>query len=237
MRHLERLGNSFSITLPTDKEEYTGRQCPKGECKGYFKITLGTGLPDATDCYCPYCGYTAEQSEFHTPKQIKYAKSIVARQITDAIYKDFKRHEFNIKPAGDFGIGISLEVKRDRPIRIQRYREKELETQIICENCSLRYAVYGVFAYCPDCGRHNSRQVLVKNLELISKTIDLAAEVEQELAARLIENALEDCVSSFDGFARELIRVATLSSPIEQQGASLHFQNLGSSRRQLMRLF
>ena len=34
-----------------------------------------------------------------------------------------------------------------------------------------RYAIYGVFGYCPDCGLHNSLQILRKNLELAEKEI------------------------------------------------------------------
>ena len=43
----------FSIEIKPDKEGHTGRECPK--CEKYFKIKFGTGLPDATDCHCPYC--------------------------------------------------------------------------------------------------------------------------------------------------------------------------------------
>ena len=33
-----------------------------------------------------------------------------------------------------------------RASSIHHYREKELETEVVCERCSLRYAIYGVFA-------------------------------------------------------------------------------------------
>ena len=86
---------------------------------------------------------------------------------------------------------------------IRYYREKRLETEVMCSNCALRYAIYGVFAYCLDCGIHNSQQILDKNLELAEKEAALAGTVESELATRLIEDALENEVSSFDGFGRE----------------------------------
>ena len=65
-----------------------------------------------------------------------------------------------------------------RPHPVQHYRESQLETEVVCEKCSLRYAIYGVFAYCPDCGEHNSRQILNKNLDLAGKQLGLAESIE-----------------------------------------------------------
>ena len=110
--------------------------------------------------------------------------------------------EFDIKPRGALGIGMSLKVE-GRPHPIKHYRESQLETEVVCDHCSLRYAIYGVFAYCPDCGRHNSRQILDKNLELAGKQLYLAASVERELSAHLVADALENVVSAFDVFGRE----------------------------------
>jgi hypothetical protein len=73
--------------------------------------------------------------------------------------------------------------------------------------------VYGVFAFCPDCGQHNSLQILDTNLVIIGKLLDLAEGAEPELATKLVENALEDCVSAFDGFGRELCRIYMARSP------------------------
>jgi hypothetical protein len=92
-------------------------------------------------------------------------------------------------------------------------RERQLETEIVCSGCTLRYAVYGVFAFCPDCGQHNSLQILDTNLVIIGKLLDLAEGAEPELATKLVENALEDCVSAFDGFGRELCRIYMARSP------------------------
>jgi hypothetical protein len=40
--------------------------------------------------------------------------------------------------------------------------------------------IYGVFGYCPDCGEHNSLQILDKNLELVIKMLDMASSAEGE---------------------------------------------------------
>lgn len=238
MDHLRRLGNSISIPIPADENAFTGRECPRPDCEAYFKVELGTGLKgEGIPCHCPYCGHTGGHDQFWTKEQIEYAKSVAMRKITDAIHKDFKKLEFDYKPKGAFGIGISMKVKPGHPTSIHHYREKELETEIVCVNCTLRYSVYGVFAFCPDCGQHNSLQILGKNLEVVRKMLDLAAGTEKELADKLIENALEDCVSAFDGFGRELCRVHANKACNPARLEKMSFQNLEGARTHLLGLF
>lgn len=235
-KHLRRLGKGIPIKLPFDDEGYLGRVCPNGECQKYFKLTPGTGLPqDLTRC--PYCGHAGDQSEFATKEQMEYAVSVAKRKVTDAIVKDLKELEFDYHPRGELGIGFSLKVKAGRPTPIRYYSEETLETKVVCDECTLRYAIYGVFAFCPDCGKHNSLQILNKNLELVEKQIALAASVDQDLAENLIADALENVVSAFDGFGREVCRVhaAAASKPDEVERVS--FQNLDGARRRVRDLF
>lgn len=230
MNHLRGLGNSISVPIPADENAFTGRECPQSGCEGYFKIELGTGLKgEGLQCHCPYCGHTAGHDLFWTKEQIEYAKSVAMRRITDALHKDLKELEFEHKPKGAFGIGISMKVEPARPTPIHHYREKQLETEIVCTNCTLRYSVYGVFACCPECGQHNSLQILEKNLEVVGKMLDMAAGTEKVLAEKLIENALEDCVSAFDGFGRELCRIHAHKARKPSKIENVSFQNLKSA--------
>jgi hypothetical protein len=226
--NLDNLGKQFSIPIAPDDDGYLGRECPVEHCLGYFKITPGTGVKGPAPCYCPYCGHKGESNTFFTQEQIEYAKSIVLRQVADAIHRDLKSLEFEHKPQGFFGIGLSLKVQRSAPLPIRYYREKELETAITCDSCTLRYAIYGVFGWCPDCGVHNSLQILIKNLELSRKELALAAAAEADLANHLIGDALENAVSAFDGFGRELCQ----SGSIE-----VRFQNLTAARRKVQDAF
>jgi hypothetical protein len=238
MDHLRRLGNRISIPILADEKAFTGRECPQPDCEGYFKIELGTGLKgQGLPCYCPYCGHTAGHDQFWTKEQIEYAKSIAIRKITDAIHKDLKKLEFDHKPKGAFGIGFSMKVKPGRPTPIHYYREKQLETEVVCANCTLRYSVYGVFAFCPDCGQHNSLQILDKNLEVVGKILGLAAGAERELAEKLIENALEDCVSAFDGFGREICRLYADRARNPAKVEKISFQNLDGAKTNVLDTF
>ncbi|MGA7339191.1 MAG: hypothetical protein WBE72_22365 [Terracidiphilus sp.] len=222
--NLDKLGTQFSIPITADDDGYLGRECPVEDCLGYFKITPGTGVKGPAPCFCAYCGHKGESNTFFTQEQIEYAKSVVLRKVTDALHKDMKSLEFEHKPQGLLGIGLSLKVQRSAPLPIRYFREKELETEITCDNCTLRYAIYGVFGWCPDCGVHNSLQILVKNLELARKELTLAVTAESDLANHLIGDALENAVSAFDGFGRELC---------QRKSLEIRFQNLAAARRKV----
>jgi hypothetical protein len=201
---LRGLGNRISVPIKPDKDGYLGRECPNPECEDYFKITPGTGIKGPAPCHCPYCGHTGESKTFWTREQIEYARSVVKQKVVEAVRQDLKALEFEHKPTGPFGIGISMKLKPGAPVPIRWYREKNLETEIICDQCGLRYAIYGVFAWCPDCGIHNSLQILTKNLELATRKLALAESVKSDLAEMVVTDALAGIVSGFDGFGREL---------------------------------
>jgi hypothetical protein len=234
---LRELGNHFRIPIPPDEQGFTGRECPVPECLGYFKVQFGTGLKgENLPCHCPYCGHIDGHNKFFTEAQIEYAKSVAVNRISGAMIKDLKALEFSHPPRGALGIGMSVKVK-GHPHPIQHYRERDLETEVVCDRCTLRYAIYGVFALCPDCGVHNSLQILNKNLELTGKEVALAAGVEHDLADHLLADALESAVSAFDGFGRETCRMhaSKLSEPAKAEKIS--FQNLASARRSIDQLF
>jgi hypothetical protein len=223
--------------MKRDPEGYLGRECPNQDCLGYFKITPGTGVKGPAPCHCPYCGHTGDQNTFWTREQLAYGKSVALHRITEAVLKDLKSVEFSHRsPRGSFDIGISLKVE-GRPHPIRYYREKQLETEVTCDHCTLRYAIYGAFGFCPDCGVHNSRQILEKNLELAKKQIALAGQVDAALADQLTGNALEDAVSSFDGFGRETCRVRSALSTAPPNAENVSFQNLTRARQLLRGLF
>ena len=227
----------FQINIPRDERGLTGRECPSTECQGYFKIEFGTGLKGKDlPCHCPYCGHVGDQSKFYTKEQLEYAKSVVLNKLTDSLLRELKKHEFNYPARGMFGIGMSMKVTGE-PHSIYYYREKELETEVICDNCTLRYAIYGVFAYCPDCGVHNSLQILNKNLDLFEKEIALAKTQETELATYLVGDSLENIVSAFDAFGRETCRISSALASNPSQAEGISFQNLYGARERVRKLF
>lgn len=239
-RNLRRMDgqHTLCITLPKDENGFIGRECPQSNCLGYFKVKPGTGLSgDDLDCHCPYCGHTEKYDSFHTSEQIEYARSMTRRHVADLLHSELKRMEFRSRPSGPLSLSISVEVKRGHRPALHRYREKELETEVVCESCTLHYAIYGVFGYCADCGSHNSLQILNKNLELAKKEIALAATLEGDLAVHLTGDALENAVSAFDGFGRETCRVRAAKAAVPARAENISFQNLVGVRQRLVEQF
>lgn len=227
--------SSITVSLDPDADGFLGRECPVAECQQYFKVTPGTGLEGISDCYCPYCGHHGAHNVFFTAEQVEYAQSVALNQISGAFLRDLKRLER--RPRRRRGmIDISFKVT-GHPTRIHHYAEHELETTVVCERCTLRYAVYGVFAFCPDCGSHNSLQILKKNLELADKLLALVETAPPELIESLTNDALENQVAAFDGFGRETCRVyaAKATDPSKTEGIS--FQNLPKAQERVKALF
>lgn len=212
----------FSIPIQTDEDGFFGRECPDEKCLGYFKVEPGTGLQgEDLPCHCPYCGHTASNDHFWTQDQLEYAKSAALREAQSYITGMFQDAFPPARHRSDDFISISWEFKPGTPPPLRYYQEKELETIGVCDSCGLRYAVYGVFAYCPDCGRHNSLQILSSNLDVAAKQLGLAESQEQVLADQLVSDALAKAVAAFDAFARELFRVHSASASKPSQAESL----------------
>lgn len=239
MDHIRRLPSEFHIPIEPDEGGYIGRECPNGECRGrYFKITPGTGIQEEAPCHCPYCGHVADHGEFFSGDQIEHALSVIRHTVHDALLKDL-RDAFPAKQrlgGGAFSLEITHEVK-GHTVQVYRYREKDLETALVCDQCGLKYAVYGVFACCPDCGAHNSLQMLNKSLDVAAKKLGLVSSVDSDLREAITVDALQNSVAAFDAFGRETCRVHARSASAPDRAASLSFQNLTGARTRLQELF
>ena len=66
--------------------------------------------------------------------------------------------------------------------------------------------------------------------------VDLARNTP-ELFQTMIENALEDCVSAFDGFGREICRVNAAKASNSDVVSRLSFQNLSNARDRVLEQF
>lgn len=239
IRHLKRLEEGIQIQMPSDEDGLVGRECPKPDCLGYFKIKFGTGLKgENLPCHCPYCGHTEGQDHFWTQDQLEYAQSIMVNEFSKALKADVQEWDRELRRSTrNSFIKLSMEYKgQSHPI--YHYQEKQLETKVICDICTLEYAIYGLFAFCPDCDTHNSIQILKKNLELVTKLLALAdGERETELADLLIVKALETAVSTFDGFGRAYCDAHADQVANPDQARKISFQNLAKARTTFQTIF
>lgn len=235
--NVNKIPNQIIVELPTDSNGLTSRECPS--CESVFKIKFGTGLTeDNLPFHCPYCGHQGNVDEFHTKDQVKFAESIVMNKLMGALDKDLRKWGNDLERSTKNSlIQLKIDIKR-QPQAIHYYMESELETFVTCEECTLEYSIYGVFAYCPDCGTHNSLQILDKNMELINKMMEFAEKSEdQELSEYLIMDGLENAISAFDGFGRAVCFAFSKKATNEDQAKSLSFQSISSARERVLSLF
>jgi ribosomal protein L44E len=207
---------SMSVSLPEDKDGRVARECPNQECSpGYFKVKFGTGVTGKqTVAYCPYCQKAAEPSDFHTKEQIRYAKDLVMREAKIGA-------ERAVREALGFGSGgkrrlvdglikVDMEMKSDPPEHVWQPYEDILQRDLICPHCTLDHSVYGFAIWCPDCGKdifttHVRGEIRV--IEAIVGDVDRRKnELGARVAARDLENALEDLVSIFEATFKIEIR-------------------------------
>lgn len=192
----------IEINFPTDEQGLVGRECHS--CGGYFKVKSGTGLP-TPDCICPYCEHKDSHGEFLTNDQMEYAKSVVAREV---LGPEMRKLEQSLRSLERSTRGSFLQIKvtttgLDFPLRY--YREKDLETHVACDSCGLEFAIYGVFANCPDCGQLNALTILTKSIEVAKKRgafLDRLDSTDTELREGVLSDVLSGGVSSFDGFGK-----------------------------------
>lgn len=238
LRNLENLdGKKFTIELKTDDKGMLGRECPNDDCSGYFKVKPGTGIVEHDNLTkCPYCGTEGDSQDFATQEQIEYAKSLVMRDVQKALGQDLRMWGRDLERTSRGGF---IKIKTDykaTPLPVHYYEEKELESNLICENCDLEYSVFGKFAFCPDCGVDNTLQILSVNLELVQKLLTKAkGEDDTEFQEYLLQNALEDIVSAFDSFGRNLVRLFTKNT--DKSGISISFQNIIKAHERIQNEF
>ena len=236
--HFRKLEQGFSVPLPADEDGFVGRECPNEACLGRFMVKFGTGLKgENLPCICPYCGHKGPHDQFLTKEQAAYLESVVLREVSKAFRGMVGEWDKDLRRQTRGGL-IQMQVDfkaQHKPIRY--YQEKSLETEVTCVNCTLAYKIYGEFAYCPDCGIHNSLQILQKNLELARKELDLAAGQDVDFADHLTRDALENCVSAFDGFGRELARIHADKSNDPDRASRISFQNLDGVQKNLLMFY
>ena len=195
----------MSINLPIDEEGMLGRQCPL--CDTYFKIRLGTGIPDIETVACPYCGHQADFGEFHTPAQIEYATSIAVKRTVGPALRKLARSLKGLERSSH-GSMIQFKVKSSGfNLPVKYYSETDLETNVECDSCGLQFAVYGGFAVCPDCLRPNSMKMFSKSLDAARKRLALLDNIpteDTELNEAILIDSISAAVSTFDSLGKRL---------------------------------
>lgn len=215
------------VRIPVDADGLVGRECKNLSCSpGFFKVKVGTGITSGqVEVYCPYCRSAGEPASFLTKGQIKYAKDLVIQEATKGI-NSMIENALQLGPSGKkrFGgdfLSLELSYKPGSLPCIRPPLEEELRRDITCPTCGLEHAVFGLANWCPDCGNDIFLVHLNKEFAVVKSMIgDVKRRYEMlgaRVAARDVENALEDTVSIFEAALRAITLRHMKSSGVSDQ--------------------
>jgi hypothetical protein len=222
LRHSGQDEITMNLPIPTDSYGMLARECADETCvPGYFKVKPGTGIVGEQQiAYCPYCRQGAPPPDFLTKAQRQYAIDAVMSEAGVAVDRMIKQ-ALNLGPTGrkSFGRGMfsmELAYRSGGRTEVSRPIEEELRRDVRCPHCTLEHAVFGLATWCPDCGRDVFETHLDSEFQVARRM--LAAVKERRLtlgprvAARDIENALEDTVSVFEAVLKSMARRQLLAA-------------------------
>ena len=231
------------ISIPRGDDDLIGRECPSDECSpAYFKGKLGTGLTGQPDAFCPYCRQKAPPTRFYSQGQLEYAKKIALQEAQKGIGRLIE-NAFGLGPSRQKTLGgglfsMKMEYKPASPPTAPRLVEEELRRDLACPNCHLDHAVYGLAIWCPDCGTDIFMTHVQSELSVVRKMIGDAERRRKELGARVaardMENALEDTVSIFEAVLRVMAKRHLANRGIAQSEIDdLLYKRVGSRLQNL----
>jgi hypothetical protein len=205
----------MSIPLPTDSEGRVARECPSSTCSpGYFKVKSGTGITENhTEAFCPYCRFSSEPGKFFTKRQVEYAKSVMKREAVSGL-EGMMRDAFGIgssgkKTIGDGLIKLEFSIKPGTGPPVYRPFEEALQRIVVCPRCGLDHAVFGLAVWCPDCGADIFLTHVETELQVLQTMLSDVPRRRKDLgiriAARDVENCVEDIVSVYEAVLRAMI--------------------------------
>lgn len=182
--------NCLLVIVASDQEGFFGRNCPR--CRGYFRTNAA-----GQQTRCPYCRLTTGTHSFLSESQRKYVAAYAelfldgfesGRDVTIDIDELGQREGVNAPPSS--------------------FAEEKQQTRFRCKQCPTSADIIGRHGYCPSCGRRNSYDVLSLTLDALDERVSNPRYSQQERDLRDAEwrTIVRDCVSSFEGFGRDLLQ-------------------------------
>lgn len=234
--------SQYSIDLQADKDGMLGRTCIDNECKKYFKVnTTSLSNHQGSLLCCPYCGASGNTQAFNTQEQINYAVSVVQRQVIGKFGNELKKLEMHTDPGAFISFGISVDLG-ELP-SLKHYLERDIKKVTSCSKCNGSFALYGISYFCPFCGPRDHLDVFLENVELTKKKMHIddllgsGKEIlhNEGLQTDLVENALKDCITIFEGYcknmyvAHQLARKPNVDEKQLRKSIGTSFQNIKKS--------
>jgi hypothetical protein len=106
-------------------------------------------------------------------------------------------------------ISVELNYKPGSKPPIRYPYEEELRRDVTCSRCALEHAVFGLATWCPNCGADILPTHAALELDVLRTALGGVDQRRERLGARVaardVENALEDAVSIFEA-SSDLVR-------------------------------
>lgn len=244
---IQDLGNHqyrMNISLPHDQDGRIARECQRSGCSpAYFKVRPGTGLTGMTVAYCPYCRHDSAPNDFATREQVRYAKDLAVREAhkgLDGIVKD----ALGIGSSGKrtFGGGMlsmTMTYKPGTLPSVRRPFEDEVRRDVVCPHCALDHTVFGLATWCSDCGE----DIFLTHVQAeLAVTRSMVGDMERRrvalgprVAAKDLENCLEDAVSLFEAAMKALSRRWLASTGASEEAVEARLRKLGNGYQNIAR--
>lgn len=245
IRHLGGDQYAMSVSLPADAEGRTARECPREACSpGYFKVKGGTGITKGQEtAFCPYCRNEGEPNDFLTMEQLRCAKDIVEREARRGV-EDLLKDALGLGSSGSRKIGggllsveMSLKSSPEPPVR--RPFEDEVRRDVICPHCGLDQSVYGLATWCADCGADIFLTHVEAELKVVRAMLADVPHRRQDLGRRIaakdLENCLEDTVSIFEAVLRAFVRRRQQAIGMSAEGMARQNKKIGNGFQSVTR--
>jgi len=228
---------SLTVPIPKDSDGRIDRECPCEGCSpGYFKVKPGTGLSGMKEAFCPYCKHTAPPNEYHTKDQIRFVKDVAAREAHAGMARMLKE-SLGLDSGGNRRLAgglINIDLKME-PIRLKSVSQPFqdiLKRDILCPHCTLDHSVFGLATWCADCGKdifttHVQAEILVIKI-MMGDVQRRKASLGLRVAARDIENGLEDLVSIFEATLKIEVRRFLRQQGFSEEDIDLRMKKIGS---------
>jgi hypothetical protein len=235
-----RKGDVFKmrVSIPSDEDGFLGRECPR--CLQIFRIDSDEheALPVHQTLWCVYCGHHDEHSEFMTRQQRARMMRVVGdlgEQLVKKMLDDTFGRMSRPAPRSGFGIQVTYRTGPSFPRPLPGISEERLVRIRKCAKCSLRYAVFGEYRYCPVCGALPPAVVASDALAAETARLDLLDELTTESAAALREqgvfsriyvDTLENLVGLSETLASSVFHAAVTDAAQWVRGKGNIFQRL-----------
>jgi hypothetical protein len=151
------------------------------------------------------------------------------------------------KMGGGF-LSIELSYKPGTLPYVRQPFEDEVRRDVACPHCTLNQTVLGLATWCADCGEdifmvHISAELAVTRM-MVEDIARRKSLLGKRVAAKDLENCLEDAVSIFEASTKAIVRRAFIEREEAAERVDTYFKKIGNSfqsiertRSQLIELF